>query len=301
MSARPFRALRVSSAYTYSSELNDAKGPRMKRPVWLVLAVVLIGAVGILIWQTKQAERDRAAALPPVVAPEPASPASAPVSMPPSGSVTVSLPPPEKPISAQEVAGELEGLLGGKAVSTYLQIDQFARRLVATVDNLGRAHAPVALWPLHPTPGRFTVDDTAGALTIGTDNAARYTPLVLLVETIDVGKAADLYLRLYPLLQQEYLALGYPGREFNDRLLEVIDLLLATPELEQPPKVELLEIKGPVASLRPWVRYQYADPTLEALASGQKILIRVGTVNQRRLKQRLTEFRDAIIKRAQKR
>jgi hypothetical protein len=271
----------------------------MKHPVWLIVALTLIGAAAFWIWQAREAEQ--AASGPPVVAGEPASPASTPASIPPEASMTVSLPPPAKPISPQEVTGELKSLLGAKAVSTYLQIDQMPRRLVATIDNLGRTHAPVALWPTHPAPGRFTVDEAAGASTIGLDNAARYTPLVRLVETIDVGKSADFYLRLYPLLQQEYRALGYSGREFNDRLLEVIRLLLATPELEQPPKVELVEVKGPVSSLQPWVRYQYADPNLEALTSGQKILIRVGVVNQRRLKQRLAEFRDEIVKRAQTR
>jgi hypothetical protein len=42
------------------------------------------------------------------------------------------------------------------------------------------------------------------------------------------------------------------------------------------------------------VRYRFADPELEQLAAGQKILIRMGTVNERRLKAKLAELREAI-------
>jgi hypothetical protein len=46
------------------------------------------------------------------------------------------------------------------------------------------------------------------------------------------------------------------------------------------------------------VRYEYADPALESLSSGQKILLRIGAVNARRLKAKLTEFRAELVKRA---
>jgi hypothetical protein len=36
------------------------------------------------------------------------------------------------------------------------------------------------------------------------------------------------------------------------------------------------------------------DSSLESLTAGQKILLRVGPVNQRRLKSKLTEIRQAI-------
>jgi hypothetical protein len=57
-------------------------------------------------------------------------------------------------------------------------------------------------------------------------------------------------------------------------------------------------VKGPIPSVRPWVRYQYSDPALESLSSGQKILVRSGAVNQRRLKGKLAEFRAELVKRA---
>ena len=77
---------------------------------------------------------------------------------------------------------------------------------------------------------------------------------------MDIRRAVDLYVRLYPLLQSTYAELGYPRGYFNDRLIAVIDQLLATPVIEGPIKLELTDVKGPIPSERPWVRYQYADP-----------------------------------------
>jgi hypothetical protein len=62
--------------------------------------------------------------------------------------------------------------------------------------------------------------------------------------------------------------------------------------------VQLTEVKGPIPSVRPWVRYEFADPALEALSSGQKIMLRVSSVNQNRLKARLSALRQEILKRS---
>jgi hypothetical protein len=200
----------------------------------------------------------------------------------------------DPPLERHDIAAALDGLLGTKATATFLQADDFPRRFAATVDSLGREHAPTAMWPVLPTPGRFLVEERADGTVIAPENAARYTPLVLLAGTIDVPAAVRLYRRMYPLLQQAYRELGFGERYLNDRVVQVIDLLLATPDAPEAPRVELLPIRGPVPSLQPWVRYQFSDPALEALAAGQKILVRVGPVNQRRLKAKLAELRNEL-------
>jgi hypothetical protein len=88
---------------------------------------------------------------------------------------------PAPALAAADIGHALTELLGRKSVASFLQIDEFPRRFVATVDNLGRAHAPPMLWPVNPTPDRFTVQELDSGPVIGADNAARYTPFVLLV------------------------------------------------------------------------------------------------------------------------
>lgn len=229
------------------------------------------------------------------VATAPAAPA--PASGPPPAAEPALAPPPanEPPMTAADIAPALVDLLGNKAVQTLLQTEDFPRRFVATVDNLGRSHAPPLLWPVNPTEGRFMTDERDGATLVNPDNSLRYTAFVLLVETVNIERAVQLYRRMYPLLQQAYVGIGFPDRSFHARLIEVIDLLLATPPVPEPLKVRLTEVKGPIPSTRPWVRYEFDDPALEALASGQKILLRSGPVNERRLKARLAELRKALV------
>ena len=193
-----------------------------------------------------------------------------------------------------DLEAALAALFGRKAVLSMFQLQDFPRRFVATVDNLGRTHAPASVWPVNPAGGRFLVERQGDAEVISADNGLRYTPHVLLIEAVDLGQAVALYARLYPQLQQAYEDIGYPNRYFNDRLVDVIDQLLATPELSGPLKVHLPEIKGPLQPERPWVLYEFDDPALQALSSGQKTLLRMGPVNQRRIKTKLAEIRRLV-------
>jgi hypothetical protein len=180
------------------------------------------------------------------------------------------------------MAKALAQLVASPKARAMLQTDSFVRRFVATVDNLARTHASAQLWPVQPTAGRFTVRKQGDAEVIDPDNSLRYTPFVLLVESVDPARAAAFYRS------------GYPNGYYNDRLVDVIDHLLAAPEPAAPPAVRLIEVQGPVQLTRPWVHYEYVDPKLEALSSGQKLMVRMGVVNERRVKQRLRAFRAAI-------
>lgn len=265
----------------------------------VVIVAVIIGAA--VLWWTQFRPAPQVPAAPAEFA-SPAAPASSrPSAAAKPAEAVIQYPveaPAAAPVDVADIGTALTDLLGRKAVLSFLALDDFPRRFVTTVDNLGRSHAPPMLWPVNPTPGRFMVEERADGPIISADNSLRYTPLVLLAEAMDAGKAVDLYIRMYPLLQRTYEELGYPKRYFNDRLIEVINQLLATPSAaEQALKVQLTEVKGPVPSVRPWVRYEFADPALESLTAGQKILLRVGPVNERRLKTKLAAIRQELVKR----
>ena len=269
-----------------------------KQVLW-PLGIVAAGVAVAVLWWTmaKQvAPLTESAAIGPDMAAavsDPVAPVAPPGELPP-----VKIPAAAQPLAADQIISAMTDFLGSKAALTFFQLTDFPRKFVATVDNLGRSHAPPVAWPISPTEGRFTVQTFDGATVISSDNGLRYTPLVLLLEKINAGLAMDLYVRMYPVLQQTYVDLGYPNRQFNDRLLQVINHLLATPIAPQVMAVQLTEVKGPIPSVRPWVRYEFADPALEALSSGQKIMLRVGSVNQNRLKARLSALRQEILKRS---
>jgi hypothetical protein len=199
------------------------------------------------------------------------------------------------PLRADGVHAALVDAFGSDAVTRFLQTTNFAQRAVATLDNLGREHAPVTMWPVVPTPGRFSVDEAGGTSRIAAANAARYSPFVAFAASLDAQRTVDLYRRLYPLLQQAYRDLGFGDRYLNDRVVQVIDLLLATPEPAQAPEVALTEVKGPYASTQPWTRYEFVDPQWQSLAAGQKMLLRMGPDHRLRLKAKLREIRAALL------
>jgi hypothetical protein len=199
-------------------------------------------------------------------------------------------------VKADDIPGALAQLLGREAVLKFLATTDFPRKAVATLDNLGRDHAPASAWPVVPAPGRFTAAGNGASLDIASDNAARYRPFVALVQSIDAAQAVDLYRRMYPVLQQAYRDLGFTKRPLHARMFEVIDLLLATPEPSQPPKVTLTEVKGTVPSTQPWTRYEYEDPALQRLTAGQKMLLRVGPDNRKVLKAKLEQLRQQLLR-----
>jgi hypothetical protein len=160
------------------------------------------------------------------------------------------------------------------------------RHFVVTVDNLPRKKAAVQLWPVKPVGGELTVAP-GGEPTLSPDNAERYAPFINIVKNADVAQVASLYRHFYPLFQQAYVDLGYPDGYFNDRLVEVIDHLLATPD-----------IAGPIKLTQPGVFYQYADPSIEERSAGQKTMIRLGSKNAAIVKEKLRALRKEVVKQA---
>ena len=267
----------------------------MKIPVIGIAVVALAALIVGGVWYLRQP-----AGAPPAAPPAAPTVAAAPAA-PPAPAAAASSPayPIEAPAAAASGAAPFDpgaalAELFGRQALAVLQLQDVPRRVVATVDNLGREQAPSALWPVSPAAGRFTVQTRDGATLISPDNGLRYTPYVVLLENVDMARLAATYARMYPQLQLAYQDLGFPKRYFNDRLVEVIDQLLATPDTDQPVAVHLPSIAGAKPPQRPWVLYEFDDPAWQSLPAGQKMLLRMGPVNERRVKAKLVEFRRLI-------
>jgi len=179
---------------------------------------------------------------------------------------------------------ELVGIFGD-ALDELLARETLINRFVATVDNLPRSHVAERIRPVGGISGTFTVDRNSDddALVLSPANFERYTFLIEMIQFADVDSIVDAYRRYYPLFQKAYVELGYPNGYFNDRLIEVIDHLVATPTAEQP-----------IRLARPHVLYEYADAELESLSSGQKLLLRMGNEHADALRQLLIDFRGRV-------
>jgi hypothetical protein len=242
------------------------------------LAVLLVGiGIGVYVYQ-----RDR---VPELEITETAS-APPPANEPPPRPIEVAPPQPERAIplppldeSDAEVQGGLTELVGSNAVMQYLVPQRIVRNVVVTLDNLTREKTALQQRPFKPATGKFVTSGSEDAPVIARENYARYAPFVAVVKTLDAKTLVGLYRGWQPLFQQAYEELGHPNGLFNSRLLEVVDHLLATPDVTEP-----------VRLVQPSVYYKYADPKLEALSAGQKLLIRMGPDNAAAVKAKLREI-----------
>jgi flagellar basal body-associated protein FliL len=268
------------------NKATDAEESFRNKAIWWSAAAVVVVIAGIAAYYRYYAQTGTPAK---VQQPPPAPPPAANTDnggiqhpIPASGADNAALPALNQ--SDQVVRDSLAGLLGAKSVEQFLVPENIIRHIVVTVDNLPRKKVAVDLRPIKPTPGETVVSGQGDTSTLSTANYARYAPIVHLVETTDPKTLATVYFHLYPLFQQAYEDLGYPGKFFNDRLVEVIDHLLAAPEPQ-----------GPVELVQPKVFYQFADPKLEDLSAGQKLMIRMGPANERALKAKLRDLRAELI------
>jgi len=254
------------------------------KAIWWSAGIVIAAAIAIGVYYRYYSPVPATPVPHPAAAPRPAAPPVPAIQhpIPPSAEQPAQpLPPLDK--SDSVVVSSMVGLLGQPAVAKFLVSHHLIRDTVVTVDNLPRNKVAAELRPVQPTPGDTVVDTQGGSTVLSQQNYARYAPFVDVVRSIDPKALAAVYFRLYPLFQQAYENLGYPGKYFNDRLVQAIDSLLATPDVQDP-----------ILLVRPKVFYQFADPKLEALPAGQKLLIRMGPQNAAIIKDKLQEFRAAI-------
>ena len=195
------------------------------------------------------------------------------------------------------VRENLESVVGEAATMQYFASEGLVTRIVATVDMLGSRQVPGNIQAIQGPGGSFAASEDPNPPTIITNevgdpipqylsdpaNTRRYVAYVEMLEAIDAGQFAALYRKNYPLFQQAWRELGYTRSDFDGRLVEVIDDLLATPSVEEPYRL-----------IKPEAVYVFADEELESLSAGQKIMLRMGSDNAARVKSKLSEFREAL-------
>lgn len=233
-------------------------------------AILVVLAAGAWYWFSHRTPKEEAPAAPPPVA----------AAEPKIKNPIVTEDEIDPNLSATE---QVSTLIGTPRFESLLVPDDFVRKVVATVDGLARQDVPQRMNPAKPIGGSFTTAGDGDKVVLGAANFARYTPWIELVGSLDPDATAALYKRLYPQFQKAYEDLGNPDGYFNDRVIEVIDHLLAAPDAPET-----------VALVRPNVFYEFADPALESASAGRKLLLRMGPGNAASVKAKLREIRSRI-------
>jgi hypothetical protein len=249
-----------------------------------VAAVLVAAAAGLGLWTWSQRNPPQ---LPPpsprVQAPpvEPAAP-EGPLNPLPASTAAAEKPLPPLKASDDAVREDLAAVLPPSAMER-LMLEGFVHRVVATLDNLTREQYAQRLSPVVGVPGLPKVSGRDDTLAWSAENTTRYAPYIAALEAVDTNRMVDFYLRYYPLFQEAYVDLGYPKGYFNDRLVAVIDHLLGAPEVE-----------APIPLTQPKVLYEFANPELQQLSAGRKVLVRIGPANAAKVKAKLRAIRARV-------
>jgi hypothetical protein len=253
---------------------------RQRRPVVVWIAAILLiagmGAGVYFVLGRRNAPQQTAAARAPA--------ASAPASPAPSTALgadplAINLPPlAETDALIRELVG---GLSSHPSVAAWLTTDNLIRNFTVAVANIADSRSPARhLSVLRPTSS-FRVIERGGNTYIDPRSYERYNHLAAAAASINPAGSARLYATVKPRIDEAYRELGVTDASFDRTLENAIVMLLKTPVVDDPIRLEPRGVG---------VGYAFADPKLEALTPPQKQLLRTGARNVRQIQSSLREI-----------
>jgi hypothetical protein len=248
--------------------------PRARVAVWASGIVVLAVAAWAILYFAY-----RPAAPAPTTVPAetpPARPLSTPVPSPPAP-----LPPLDH--SDDYVREIARTLSSHPQLVLWLSTPDVVRTFAAIVQNVADGESPLPHVRFLTPRQRFAVVDTRNGTVIDPRSFARYDAFADGVASLDADACAAALRRIEPLVRAAHRELGDPQGRSSETLGRAIAALLAVPLPE-----------GDVRVVRNGGLYRFADPKLEALAPGQKLLLRMGTTNSRKVQSKLREIQAAL-------
>lgn len=185
--------------------------------------------------------------------------------------------------SDQVVRRLVAGLSENPQLASWLVTDDLARRFVVAVDNVAEGVTPRTHLDFLEPEAPFVALSDGDVGTVSPASYRRYDLMTNVFTSLDTAGSIRLYRRLEPLLQQAYVELGYPNRDFGDTLASALQKIVDTPRPPESPEL----VRG-VKS------YEYADPRLEGLSSIEKQLLRLGPENLERVQAKAAELAAAL-------
>ncbi|WP_417761869.1 DUF3014 domain-containing protein [Shewanella sp.] len=285
----------------------DRIAPQEKRSgtanaIWALVVVILIGAgAGYYFWSTEETDEEPAArtevALP---APAPEQPLVTEADVPePEATPEPTAQAPEQPAVEQPkveplpelnnsdtfVHDKVVAMANGMAIDSLLNNSDMVRQFVVFVDNIAQGQLARKTSPLKEPAQSFTVTDITNKTYLNPDSYHRYDMYADFLSGLNDEQLVATYQRMKPLLEQAFAELGYPDTNFNTRLQQAFKEILAAPVIDQP--IELYSIS---------VNYRFVDPKLETLPNAQKLMVRMGPDNTRKVKRVIRRLSEQLSK-----
>jgi hypothetical protein len=244
------------------------------RPSWVgpavLLAVFLVLLGGFWWYRAHRGATAPAHVTGPVAAPSTPTP-------PPAASAVTNLPPlGELDPFIRSTIGSLTQM---SAAETWLATDHLAEQFTAIVQGVAEGKAPSRMLARFRPSMPFAVTERGGQTVIDPRSFARFDGIADTVTSLDTAASARAYRTLAPRLNEAYAQLGITDSTLDAALEHAIIRLVKTPVPD-----------GDIAVVPRGGAYAFADADLEALSPAQKLLLRTGPANARRIQARLREI-----------
>ena len=190
---------------------------------------------------------------------------------------------PNLPESDAFVHQKALALISNNVVGSSLVTQDLIRQFVVFVDNLAQGELTRKVSPIKGPEKLFTVAEITNKVYLNPESYHRYDAYATVIANMDEQSLMHTYKQLTPLFDEAFAELGYSNAKFNDRMLQAIKVMLAAPIIEEP--IELSSIS---------VNYRFVDPNLEALPGAQKLLVRMGPENTRKVKAALRKMESQL-------
>ncbi|NKF52170.1 DUF3014 domain-containing protein [Shewanella sp. WXL01] len=172
----------------------------------------------------------------------------------------------------------------GMDIAPLLLKKDLARQFVVFVDNLAQGELIRKASPLKGPERQFIVSDVTNKTYLNPDSYRRYDVYADFISELDPQTLVATYKQITPLFNDAFDELGYGDQlSFDERLQQAFSQMLDAPIIEDP--IELSTIS---------VNYEFVDPNLEALPNAQKLMIRMGPENTRKIKQAIRTLRSQL-------
>ncbi len=164
------------------------------------------------------------------------------------------------------------------------QANQLLQRWVTVIDGASKGHLVRGVVPLRPPKKAFPVVKKGTQYYLDETGYRRFDTLVNAITSLDENKLVAGFHKFRPLLEEAYGQLGFDANELDNTLVRMLDRVINASTIEGP-----IELKASS------VNYTFADESLEKLTALEKLLIRMGPENSRKLKTSASSLKSQLL------
>ncbi|WP_158972777.1 DUF3014 domain-containing protein [Paraglaciecola sp. L3A3] len=264
-------------------------------PHFTIAAVVIAIILAVFFWPSEPEVEPAPKIIEPVLQPKAPEPIVEPEITEPEPYIPepepIEEPVIEEPIPEPEPLDTSDGTVKTKLL-TLTDYDAFARllidesllqRFVVMTNTLADENISASHSVLARPEKAFRTYRQADKDWIDPASYKRYTPYIDIFDSIETASLLELYQEYKPAIDDIFAEISSPSDDFEEKLVEALDILLDTPE-----------VPAPVEVYTDSVMFKFADERLEKLSAPQKQLLRTGPENMRRIKAKLREIKQAF-------